>query len=190
MTYPRRGTLNRLLFKTPLVLWRLGLGPLLSSPALGGSKMLALTTWGRVSGLPRHTMLSYTLFEGRPYVVSGWGLKSDWVRNLVEDPAVTVQVGRETTRARAYRVVDQAECRGVGGSLFDSGGDSHFEDWLTSLGIASDLDDLVAKRERVYIIGFDPAEVETPPALKVDLAWVWVILPLVILLGWWLWVRS
>jgi deazaflavin-dependent oxidoreductase (nitroreductase family) len=185
MTYPRRGTLNRVLFKIPLVLWRMGLGPLLSHPALGGSKMLALTTWGRVSKLPRSTMLSYTLFEGRPYVASGWGLQSDWVRNLVADPAVRVQVGRESFSGLSYRVVDEAEFRGVGASLFASGGDSHFEDWLTSLGIDYDLNDLVDKRERVYMVGFDPGEVEAPPPVKADLVWAWVMIPL-LALGWWL----
>ena len=44
MTYPVKGTFNRFLFKSPLYLWRMGLGPLLSHPAMGGSKMLALTT--------------------------------------------------------------------------------------------------------------------------------------------------
>ena len=46
--YPGKGTFNRLLYKTPLFLWRAGLGPLLSHPIRGGSRMLALAIWGGV----------------------------------------------------------------------------------------------------------------------------------------------
>ena len=59
MTYPKKGTLNRLNFKSPLIWWRMGLGPLMSHQALAGNKMLVLTSWGRKSQLPRHTMLTY-----------------------------------------------------------------------------------------------------------------------------------
>ena len=53
-TYPAPGTLNRLLFKTPLLWWRVGLGGLL------GRSIIVLTTWGRKCHRPRQTTLSYT----------------------------------------------------------------------------------------------------------------------------------
>ena len=98
MTYPARWTLNRFLFKSPVIWWRMGLGPLLRR------WMLLLTTWGRRSRLPRHTLLSYTLHAGKAYVISGWGDRTDWYQNLSADPQVTVQFGSSPFAAIARRV--------------------------------------------------------------------------------------
>ena len=53
-----------------------------------------LTTAGRVSGRP-HTIEIWFALQGRTlYVLSGGGDRSDWVRNLLVWPAVTVRIGR------------------------------------------------------------------------------------------------
>ena len=160
------------------------MGPILSHPALGGNKMLVLTTWGRISRLPRHTMVSYTIANEREYVVSGWGELSDWVKNFLTDPEVTIQLGRRTFAAHAKRVEDESEVRGIAQSLFQSGGDSHFAAWLEALEIDYSLNDLIAKQERVYFVGFDPVEKAGPPPLKANLIWVWgFFLGVVVLIG-------
>src|SRR5512143_1374833 len=114
MTYPARGTLNRLLFKTPLLWWRSGLGWLL------GRYMLVLSTWGRKSHTPRHTMLSYTPINDTIYIGAGWGERCDWYRNLQADPHVTLQVwsqqvtgqkGEVAIPAIARRVTEENEFR-------------------------------------------------------------------------------
>jgi deazaflavin-dependent oxidoreductase (nitroreductase family) len=205
MTYPTRGTFNRLLFKTPLIWWRMGMGPIL------GKSMLVLTTWGRKSRLPRHTMLSYTPLSECIYVGAGWGARSDWYQNLMADPHVTVQVwsqevtglaGEVVFPALARRVTDEAEFRQVSRRLFETGGDSHFKPWLESLGIEYDHDDLVAKRERVHQVALDlqpgarptgpqPVTPGTkivntafPPPMETDLRWVWAVMAGSFGLGW------
>ena len=185
MPYPASGTMNRLLFKAPLLAWRLGLGPLL------GNTMLVLSTWGRVSRLPRHTVLSYTLLEnGRLYLASGWGERSDWLRNLQADPHVTVQLLDITLGAVARPVSEAEEFRQAAGHMFETGGDPYFRPWLASYGIAYDLEEMVAKRERVHMIALDPAEVDEPglppyPApLPADLKWAWAVAGVAFLLGW------
>jgi deazaflavin-dependent oxidoreductase (nitroreductase family) len=182
MAYPRKGTLNRLVYKTPLVLWRTGLGSLLSHPLLGGSRMLALTTRGRKSGQPRHTMLSYAPAGGKDYVCSGWGKRSDWVQNVLADPLVTVQVGRREYSARAYRVEDLEEFITVAEDMFLSGGDSHFGPWLDSHGIRYDREDMIAKRGRLMIFGFKPVQEAGPAHLTADLGWIWLLPAALILL--------
>ncbi len=158
MTYPSAGTLNRLLFKTPLIWWRMGLGPML------GRSMLVLTTWGRKSRAPRHTMLSYTPLEGRIYIGAGWGEQCDWLKNVLADPHVTVQVqSKEVTGvpselalpAVARRVTDDAEFSQVSKRLFETGGDSHFRPYLKSLDVDYSHADMVAKRDRFYEIALD-----------------------------------
>jgi len=184
MTYPSRGTLNRLFFKSPLVLWRMGLGPILSHPALSGSKMLVLTTWGRKSHLPRHTMLSYIQLQDKQFVSSGWGVKSDWVQNILKNPIVTVQVRRKVYAAKARRVEDLEEFSSLTRAMFASGGDSHFEVWLESYGIEPNLEDMIAKRERLYLVALEPGTENGPASLPTDLLWLWGLIAMVMILGW------
>src|SRR5881227_2969543 len=69
-----------------------------------GVPTLVLTTTGRKSGLPRRTGLIYGQ-DGADYVVvasqGGANEHPLWYRNLLADPAVTVQVKSETFDARA-----------------------------------------------------------------------------------------
>jgi len=181
MVYPRKGTLKRLVYKTPLFLWRTGMGPLMSHPLLRGSRMLCLTTLGRKSGQPRHTMLSYAPACGKDYVCSGWGKDSDWVKNILQNPLVTVQVGRRTYTGKAYRVLDSDEFQTVAEEMFLRGGDSHFKPWLASYGISFDQQDMIAKRNRLFIFGFQPIDKLGPAPLTADLQWIWLLLATLIM---------
>ena len=183
MTYPAPGTFNRLLFKSPLIWWRMGLGPLL------GHSILVVTTWGRKTHVPRYTMLSFTLLEeGQIYVGAGWGAYCDWYRNIQSDPHVTVQIGKRTFNAIARRVTEINEFRRAATRLFETGGDSHFRPYLESLGIEYDLEDMVAKRDRLYQIALDPIGEEEgmicPPPIEADLGWVWGVMAASFAVGW------
>ena len=60
----------------------------------GDQPFCYLTTTGRVSGRA-HTIEIWFALQGRTlYLLSGGGDRSDWVRNLRRDPAVTVRIGR------------------------------------------------------------------------------------------------
>ncbi len=185
LPYPSRGTLDRLFYKLPLLLWRMGLGSYLSHPARGGSRMLVLTTRGRKSGLPRHTMVSAVDVDGQDYIVSGWGPRSQWVKNVKNDPLVTVQVYQRTFSARIRRITDPEEFSRVVQKMFQTGGDSHFKSWLASLGIEYSPDDMRSKHDRISMYGFDPVEQEGPAPLGTDLIWVFpVILAMILLIIW------
>jgi deazaflavin-dependent oxidoreductase (nitroreductase family) len=64
-----------------------------------------LTTRGRVTGRPHEIEIWFVRDEDTLYLLAGGGERSDWVRNLRAQPAVTVRVGDVTSAARA-RVVD------------------------------------------------------------------------------------
>jgi deazaflavin-dependent oxidoreductase (nitroreductase family) len=53
-----------------------------------------LTTAGRVSGRPHTIEIWFALQGPTLYVLSGGGDRSDWVRNLLVWPEVTVRIGR------------------------------------------------------------------------------------------------
>ncbi|MBF6611998.1 MAG: nitroreductase family deazaflavin-dependent oxidoreductase [Chloroflexi bacterium] len=72
-----------------------------------------LTTQGRNSGRP-HTIEIWfaTPTEGRSlYMLSGGGANSDWVKNLLNNPEVSVRIGGRTCVGRGRVVQDPDEGR-------------------------------------------------------------------------------
>jgi deazaflavin-dependent oxidoreductase (nitroreductase family) len=67
-----------------------------------------LTTQGRVSGRPHEIEIWFALDGQTLYLLSGGGDRSDWVRNLRAEPAVTVRV-RDTTYSATARLVEDGE---------------------------------------------------------------------------------
>ncbi len=68
-----------------------------------------VTTPGRRSGKPHTIEIWFALDGGRLYLLSGGGESSDWVKNLLADPAVEVRLGDETFSGRALPVTDPEE---------------------------------------------------------------------------------
>ena len=68
-----------------------------------------LTTTGRISGNPHEIEIWFGLNEGTLYILSGGDDKSDWVKKLRRDPAVTVRIAKQTFNATARIVEDKAE---------------------------------------------------------------------------------
>jgi len=55
-----------------------------------------LTTKGRKSGNPHEIEIWFGVNGNSIYLLSGGGEKSDWVKNLLEDPNVTVRIAKHT----------------------------------------------------------------------------------------------
>ena len=92
-----RGLL-RCVLRLPIWLYRLRLGWLL------GERFLLLTHIGRTTGRPRHTFLEVLRRDRvtETYIVaSGWGMHSDWWRNIQHNPDVTITVGGHKRPAHA-----------------------------------------------------------------------------------------
>jgi deazaflavin-dependent oxidoreductase (nitroreductase family) len=88
----RRATLSRLMFRFPVLLYRVGLGRLL------GRQFLLLTHAGRRTGRVHDTVLKVLHYDprtGESVVASAWGEAADWYRNLQARPALAVTAGRD-----------------------------------------------------------------------------------------------
>ena len=102
-----------------------------------------LTTTGRVSGAAREIEIWFGLEAGTLYMLSGGGERSDWVRNLMREPAVTVRIGDVTLPGRARVVTDPGEDGAARRLLYDKysaryAGD--LENWRrTALPVAVDF---------------------------------------------------
>ncbi len=68
------------------VLYAIGMGPVV------GRIILLITTVGRKTGRKHVTPVQYELIDGKYYIGSARGMKSDWYRNLQANPNVEVQV--------------------------------------------------------------------------------------------------
>ncbi len=73
---------------------------------LMGPRMLLLITTGRRTKRPRTCALNYAQEGPTVYVVSGFGVRTDWYRNLAADPHVGVRIGERAWRAVASTVTD------------------------------------------------------------------------------------
>lgn len=82
--------LKRALFRMPRFLYHWKLGFLL------GRRFLLLRHRGRKSGLPRETVLEIADHDEKSdsyTIASGFGPRSDWYRNILAHPEVTICVG-------------------------------------------------------------------------------------------------
>jgi deazaflavin-dependent oxidoreductase (nitroreductase family) len=97
----RPNALQKLVFKAPTALYR-------GVPAeiMRGRCVMLLTTKGRRSGQPRTTGVSFMPLGDHYIIFSGWGIQSDWYKNLLANPEVTIEVGKRTIRATAVPVAD------------------------------------------------------------------------------------
>nr|MBA2393461.1 nitroreductase family deazaflavin-dependent oxidoreductase [Ktedonobacteraceae bacterium] len=88
-------------FRLPILLFRLHLGWLL------GERFLLLTHKGRTSGKLHQTVIEVLQHDRKlnTYaVLSGWGERSDWIRNIEKTPDVTITVGLHTIQATSERL--------------------------------------------------------------------------------------
>jgi len=101
-----RGLL-RFFLRLPIWLYRAHLGWLL------GQRFLLLRHVGRKTGLLRQTVIEvvdYDQAADTHIIASGWGEKSDWLRNIEKTPTVFVNVGSRHFEATARRLtLDEAQ---------------------------------------------------------------------------------
>ncbi len=173
--------ISRQLVRLPIWLYRMGLGGLMST-----AHTMVLTTWGRKSGLPRHTAIEYRTHGSKIYVVSAWGRRPNWYRNLIEQPVVRVRLGGQVFSARAQVVDDAGEALRVL-YLFRKRAPIIYDPILAYLSNRQSVNSrtLPDVSDKFTIVRLVPSdEVVGPPTVEDDLMWVWPVAGLA-LLGIW-----
>lgn len=95
------GRIGRVLARSPQPLFRVGLEWLL------GNRFVMVEHVGRVSGLPRQTVLEVIRHDAQTIdVAAAWGPRSDWFRNLIANPSAVAWIGRRRGVPVAATVVD------------------------------------------------------------------------------------
>ena len=174
LPYPNRPIL-KWLFRLPILLYRLGLGP------IAGRLFMILTTTGRQSALPRRHAIKFHSFAGRKYVFSAWGNKADWYRNVQAEPRVTVQTADGVESLRARRVTSDDDLAQAFRAFENN---AILKSWVKTIGLPLTLEALLAHRDQLFFVTFDPTDDPAPPPLPIDLKWVWLpVAGLVVLAG-------
>ncbi len=104
--YPDNPLIKKL-YRLPIPLYRLGLGPFL------GKYILILSTFGRKTGKVRRTPLEYFRHEGQIFVMIGFEEKADWYQNLQVHPRASLNVKAESLCTIARKPHTEAEWDGV-----------------------------------------------------------------------------
>jgi deazaflavin-dependent oxidoreductase (nitroreductase family) len=77
--------------------------------SLAGEDFCYLTTTGRVSGKPHQIEIWFGARENSIYLLSGGGHDSDWVKNLLKEPQVSVRIAEIIFSGTARLVTDSEE---------------------------------------------------------------------------------
>lgn len=76
---------------------------------LAAEEYCYLTTTGRTTGSPHEIEIWFALRGSTLYVLSGGGDRADWVKNLRQDPRVTVRIDDATFEGLAREPEDDEE---------------------------------------------------------------------------------
>lgn len=110
---------------------------------LDGADVCQLVTTGQGTERLHRIEIWFAHRGDTVYVLSGSGTASDWVRNLVQTPEVTLQVGHKELRGRGRIVREPAEDRLARDLLYRKYNPRYpkeLEDWRnTALPVAVDL---------------------------------------------------
>jgi len=155
--------------EAPLFLYRLGLAKLF------GGRMMILSTVGRKTGIIHRTPVQFFYHEGKYYALNRLGTQSDWYKNIVAHPQVTIQNGYDTICATARQPQTEQEWEAV-----------HLFLGLSPIGkrLTGDLERyLPSSKENDQdqpspFIAFEPTQQACPEPLETDLVWAW---PLILL---------
>jgi len=119
----------------------------LNLDSLANEAFCYLTTTGRHSGRPHTIEIWFALKGNTLYLLSGGRDKSDWVKNILQQPDIQVRIADSTFNGRARLLnanTDAQEdtlAREIVFNKYTARGEDDLIDWSrTSLPVAVDLD--------------------------------------------------
>jgi deazaflavin-dependent oxidoreductase (nitroreductase family) len=100
---------TRWFVRAPIRIYRCGLG------FVFGSRLLMLQHTGRRTGAPRYVVLEVVEHpaENEYAVVSGFGARAQWYRNIQADPRVKVSVGRRRGAPAAATAMTESQSTAI-----------------------------------------------------------------------------
>ncbi len=154
------------LMQLPLVLYRMGLGPLLAQ------RIIVLSTRGRKTGLWRHVPLGFARDGEAVYVISNRGERADWYRNLERNPDATIQAGNRRFAAKAELLTRLDDLKAML-PVYRQAVPVIDNIAQTMMGLDLSKEEDVAK---VRAVRFTPTGYPPQSDFTADLLWLWAII--------------
>lgn len=175
-----------------LLLWRLGLGGWVNGWPTVGGRILVLLHTGRKSGRRRRTPVNYfecisartgafrAAMDGDLYCTAGFGGVSDWYRNLLVNPMVEVWLPTGWWTGVAEDVTQQAGSLPILRQVLINSGFAAHMAGINPMTMTDEELRVVTKEYRLILIRRTAAC--TGAGGPGDLAWIWPLATLVLLL--------
>lgn len=177
----------RALNRSMLLLWRLGLGRLMASPA--GGYVMVMATTGRKSGQRRLVPLNFAEVGTSVFCLAGFGRRTHWLLNLEANPVCELWLpdgrrvyGRGELVTEELRRIDLIRKILVRAGFATKLGEPGIDPQTASDDVVAQLGQRYGNRYEVVEIRIgDPA---TGPGGPGDLTWVWPLGGAVAVVGW------
>jgi len=162
-----------------LLMWRLGLGPLLNWWPMVGGRILVIHHTGRKSGLPRRTPVNYAIVDGDLYCTAGYGRASDWYRNIQANPNIEVWLPDGWWSGTALDVGDDPRRLYLLRQVLIGSGFAAFAAGINPYKISDEA--LEAATRDYCLLRIQRSAARTGPGGPGDLAWVWPVATMILL---------
>jgi len=162
-----------------LLMWRLGLGPLINFLPRYVGRIMVITHRGRKSGLLRRTPVNYTISDGEIYCTSGFGADADWYRNIRKDPRVEVWLPDGWYEGEAVDVSDEPGRLAILRQVLFASGFAAYAAGIDPIKTTDDeLDALTRDYRLVHILRTAPRTGQGGPG---EFSWVWPVATMILL---------
>ena len=169
----------RYLNRCMVLMYRLGMAPLVNCfPPLFGQIMI-LTHTGRKSGKKYQSGLNFAQMNGDIYCTAGFGSESDWYRNIIANPQVEVWINNHWHRCSVEEISNTIENIDIMRQVLVCSG---FAAYAAGINPRKLSDEALFEITSSYrLLRLRRAEARTGPGGPGDLAWINTLLLMLIL---------
>ncbi|MBE0686114.1 MAG: nitroreductase family deazaflavin-dependent oxidoreductase [Anaerolineaceae bacterium] len=161
--------LDKFYSQAPIYAWRFGLGPIV------GRYIMIITQINHKTGNPCKTSMEYFEINGIKYIANLFGVQSQWHRNIMANPRVSIQTCDGTEQMIAVPVSQDDELITIIEWLLNRN-PKFIAHYMDEFGVQPTRKDILKHKNDLIFLRFDPTSEPTPRGLEVDLAWIWPIL--------------